>query len=334
MEELVTQLGRHGLAIVFANTLLERIGVPIPALPLLVVAGALAARGQLQLVWLLAVAVFTPFAVDVAWFGLGRWRGKEVLRAVCRMAFSPEACVRQTEAMFERHGMASLVYGKFIPGYSIVVLPLAGAAAVPLGAFLLWDLLGNLLWAGSVVVLGFAFHQAIGRLLGYVAALGFWALVAVVVVLVLVVVTKWTQRRRFYKLLRLARISVGELQRLIDSGEPHSIVDVRTPRSFASGHIPGALRMTFEEIDLGLAALPLDRAIVLYCTCANEASAARVARALVDRGFTNVRPLEGGLESWRAAGQAVDDETAVILGATSKVAGRFPVVPPESPAKG
>ncbi len=51
--------------------------------------------------------------------------------------------------------------------------------------------------------------------------------------------------------------------------------------------------------------LPRDRDIILYCTCPSEASAARVAKVLMNHGFKKVRPLHGGLDAWRAAGYAV-----------------------------
>ena len=309
MDELIAQFGRHGLALVFVNALAERVGVPVPALPALFVAGALSATGLISLAPLLLIAVATPMAVDLGWFLLGSWRGERVVRFICRFSLSPEGCVRQTRALFARRGFVSLLYSKFIPGYSIVVLPLAGASRIPLRSFLAWDGLGNLLWAGSAVGLGFAFHGAVGRILGFLQRLGSWALVVAAGALALVVVAKWWERRRFYKLLRLARITVEDLHALIKSGAAPAIVDVRTSRSFAAQHIPGALRMTLEEIDDRLAALPREGEIVLYCTCPNEASAARVARALIDRGFSRVRPLEGGFDSWRAAGLAVEDET-------------------------
>jgi membrane protein DedA with SNARE-associated domain/rhodanese-related sulfurtransferase len=313
MDELIAQVGRHGLALVFANALLERVGVPVPALPALFVAGALSATGLIPALPLLIIAVATPLAVDFGWFLLGRWRGERAVRSICRFALSPEGCQRSTQALFARRGMASLLYSKFVPGYSIVVLPLAGAASVPIHLFLVWDLLGNLLWAGSAVSLGALFHGTVGRVLAFLHRLGVWAVVAAVAGLALAVAMKWWERRRFYKLLRLARISVQELRRLLEGGEPPAIVDVRTTRSFAATHIPGALRMTLDEVDSQLAALPRDREIVLYCTCPNEASAARVARVLMDRGFTRVRPLEGGLDSWLAAGLAVEEETVVIM---------------------
>ncbi len=311
MDELIAQVGRHGLALVFANAVLERVGVPVPALPALFVAGALAATGLIAVVPLLIIAVGAPLTVDFGWFLLGRWRGERAVRAICRIALSPEGCERSTQALFARRGLASLLYSKFVPGYSIVVLPLAGAARVPIHLFLLWDLLGNLLWAGSALSLGFVFHGAVGRGLAFLHSLGVWAVVITVGALALVVAMKWWERRRFYKLLRLARIRVEDLRPLIESGRPPAIVDVRTTRSFAAQHIRGALRMTLEEVDEKLADLPRDGEIVLYCTCPNEASAARVARLLMDRGFTRVRPLEGGLDAWIAAGLPVDEETMV-----------------------
>jgi membrane protein DedA with SNARE-associated domain/rhodanese-related sulfurtransferase len=313
MHEWVVQFGRHGLALVFFNALAERVGVPVPALPALFVAGALAADGVLALPPLLLIAVATPWAVDVGWFLVGRWQGERVVRAICRIALSPEACERQTRALFDRRGLLSLLYSKFIPGYSIVVLPLAGAARVPLASFLLWDGLGNLVWAGSAVGLGVLCHGAVGRTLDFLHRLGIWAAGLAAAALALAVAAKWWERRRFYKLLRLARITVEELRALIEGGKPPAIVDVRTGGSYAVCHIPGALRMTLTEIDQRLAALPREGEIVLYCTCPNEATAARVARALMDRGFTRVRPLAGGLDSWIEAGFPVDDETLPLL---------------------
>ncbi len=322
MDDLVAQIGRHGLALVFVNAMAERIGIPVPALPALFVAGALSASGAIGVVPLVAIAVSTPLAIDLIWYLLGRWRGERVVRFICRIALSPEACVRQTEALFARRGLGSLLYSKFVPGYSIVVLPLAGAARVPFFSFLAWDGLGNLVWAGSAVGLGYLFHGAVGRFLDAFKRLGMSAAFLALGALALLVAMKWWERRRFYKLLRLARISVEELRGLIEAGNPPAIVDVRTGRSYAVQHIPGALRMTLEEIGAHgerLAALPRDGEIVLYCTCPNESSAASVARALMDRGFTRVRPLQGGLESWRAAGHPLEEDTVIGLASPLRI---------------
>ena len=170
--------------------------------------------------------------------------------------------------MFERVGMPTLLYAKFIPGYSTVAPPLAGATGRSLGAFLLWDSFGSLLWLGSGVLLGGIFHRAIDRVVDYLETMGFWALVVLAVGLLLVIAAKWWQRRRFSRMLYLARISVEDLRRMMDAGEAPAIVDVRNHSAHLHDprRIPGALRVTFDEIDEKLAGLPRDREVVLYCT--------------------------------------------------------------------
>jgi membrane protein DedA with SNARE-associated domain len=268
MDQIVAHLIQYGLAVVFANVFLEQIGAPIPALPTLVVAGALAGRGRMDLASLLAVALVASVLADTVWFLIGRWQGHRVLRTVCRLSLSPDSCVRGTEDLFERAGMPSLLYAKFIPGYNTIAPPLAGAMGKTLLSFLFWDSLGSLLWIGSGVTVGFIFHRAVGRALLYLETLGYWAMGIVGVVLVLVIGVKWWQRRRVRKILRLARISVAELKRMIADGEAPMIVDVRNRSAHLHDprRIPGAVRMTVDEIGAKLGELPRDREIILYCT--------------------------------------------------------------------
>lgn len=268
MEEIVAYLIEYGLLVVFANVFLEQIGAPIPALPTLIVAGALVARGGMDLASLLAVALLGSVLADVVWFLIGRWQGHRVLKTVCRISLSPDSCVRGTEALFERAGLPSLLFAKFLPGYNTVAPPLAGAMGASLGAFLVWDAFGTLLWVGSGVVLGMLFHRTVDRAIDYLETLGLWALAVLGVVLVLAIAVKWWQRWRVMKILRLARIRVDELKALLDSGERPIIVDVRTKGAhrYDPRRIPGALHMTLDEIDEKVANLPREREIVLYCT--------------------------------------------------------------------
>src|SRR5215831_5639509 len=225
MEHLIVQLGRHGAALIFGNVLVERLGAPLPAWPVIFVAGAIGRRGQGSPLVVLAVALGTALAMDLAWFVVGRWQGLRVLRAICRLSLAPAACVRQTEALFARRRELSLLFAKFIPGYTLLVLPLAGAARMPAGPFLLWDALGCLLWAGSAALAGFLFHGAVGRILGWLSALGTWAPALLGAGLLLVMAVKLWERQRFYKHLRLARIGVEELRRLLASDDAPAIVD-------------------------------------------------------------------------------------------------------------
>jgi membrane protein DedA with SNARE-associated domain len=268
MEEIVARLIEYGLLIVFANVFLEQVGAPIPALPTLVVAGALTARGRIDLLALLAVALTASVLADTVWFLIGRWQGHRVLRLVCRFSLSPDSCVRGTEDLFERAGMPSLLYAKFIPGYSTIAPPLAGAMNKTVGSFVFWDALGSLLWLGFGIGVGYVFHRTVDRALAYLETLGYWAATVVGAILLLVILVKWWQRRRVHKLLQLARISVPELKRLMDAGESPVVVDVRNRSAHLHDprRIPGALRMTIGEVDERLSDLPRDREIVLYCT--------------------------------------------------------------------
>ena len=164
--------------------------------------------------------------------------------------------------------MPSLLFAKFIPGFSTVAPPLAGAAGALFSTFLLYDAGGALLWAGAGVAAGMAFHRAIDRALSLLASLGSGAFVLLAAGLVAFIAFKWWQRRRFYKVLRMARISVDELRRLMDDGEKPIVVDVRTAgaRNRDPRRIPGAVVMGVPDLDARLSELPRDREVILYCT--------------------------------------------------------------------
>jgi len=70
--------------------------------------------------------------------------------------------------------------------------------------------------------------------------------------------------------------------------------------------LPGAIRLDPEELDGRHTHIPRDRDIVLYCTCPNETTSARVALALKKRGIERVFPLEGGFEAWVSCGYPVE----------------------------
>jgi membrane protein DedA with SNARE-associated domain/rhodanese-related sulfurtransferase len=305
---LVSVIAEQGLVLVFANVLLQQLGVPIPAEPTLVVAGGLAARGLLPLPGLVGVTWLAVLIADSTWFWMGRRYGNQVLRVVCRLALSPDSCVRTTEQTFARWGLKSLAVAKFIPGFSMVAPPLAGAMRVRWGSFLLFDLMAAVLWSSVGIGAGLIFYRQVDRVLAALAGLGGWAPVVGVSLLVAFVGWKWVQRRRFYRTLRMARISVDELKCLIDVGANPVVFDVRTvtARERDPQRIPGAIAFDLSQVDAVVAELPDEREVILYCNCPSEASAARIARLLMDRGVRLVRPLAGGLQAWIDAGFKAD----------------------------
>jgi len=303
-QTLFELIGRFGVALVFANVLLEQLGLPVPAIPTLLIAGALAADGRLPGGALVMAAVLACLLADCLWYAAGRLYGNRVMRLLCRISLTPDSCVSQTQERFERWGVNALVAAKFVPGLALIAPPLAGATRMGVVRFVGWSTLGSVLWVIAGLGLGVLLRPQIEALLPHLARLGRIALYAVLALLAAYVAFKWWERRRFYALLRMARISVAELAKLMDGGAAPLIVDVRsaTARALEPRSIPGAVHVTLQDVAVRIQQMPRDRDIVLYCTCPNEASAASVAKVLIDHGFTRVRPLSGGLDAWIAAG--------------------------------
>lgn len=268
MDETFQFLIDHGYSVLFVWVLAEQLGLPLPATPLLLAAGALAGQGQMN-VWLaIALAVFASLLGDVSWYQFGRIRGGKVLNLLCRISLEPDSCVRKTEGAFVRHGARSLLIAKFVPGLNTMAPPLAGIIGMRLGRFLVFDALGALLYLGSFIALGYVFSSQLEQVAARVASLGFSLLVILAGALGAYIGWKYVQRRRFIRSLRIARITPDELKRKIEAGEEVVVVDLRHSLDFeaAPQTIPGAIRMAPEQVEQDHTQIPRDRDIVLFCT--------------------------------------------------------------------
>jgi membrane protein DedA with SNARE-associated domain/rhodanese-related sulfurtransferase len=256
----------------------------------------------------LCLAFLACMIGDGLWFLAGRLYGRRVLRFLCGISLSPDSCVSQTQTQFERWGGITLVAGKFIPGLSTVAPPLAGAMRYGWARFILLNSLGILVWAGLAIGAGMLFHAQVSALLVWLEDLGRTAFGLVLAVLCAYVAFKWWERRRLYKTLRVARITVDELRRLMGGTHKPVVVDLR-PRVAGEERrsIPGAVVMSVDEVRGARDRLPVDKEIIFFCDCPNEASAAAAAKALMDLGYTRVRPLLGGLDAWIAAGYGLEE---------------------------
>lgn len=297
-----------GLSLVFLNVLLEQLGLPVPAVPTLVVAGAMAANGRLPGAELYALAVAACLIADASWYCAGRLYGGRVMSLLCRISLSPDSCVSQTQSAFERWGARALVFAKFVPGLALLAPPLAGATRMGALRFACFSALGSALWVGTALLIGVLLRSQIAQLLPQAAHVGGAVAVVLLLLLASYIAYRWWERRRFYAALDMARIGVEELRLRMEGEEAPVIVDVRSPtaQTIELRRIPGALHLPVQDVARHLGELPRDREIVLYCTCPNEASAAKAARLLMNNGFQRVRPLKGGLEAWIEAGYTVE----------------------------
>ena len=266
MEEVAGPLVEYGLVLVFANVLITQLGAPLPAIPTLIVAGALAQQGHWPAALVIALGVVAALFGDLPWYYAGRRYGHRILTTLCRIAVEPDVCVRQTEDIFQRWGPPSLMIAKFVPGFATVAPPIAGAFGLRLIPFLAYSAVGAALWAGAAVAVGVMLHTQVNRALEWVADMGTLALAAGVVV-GLYIALKWLQRWSFMRLMRMVRISTEQLHEMVKQGASPVILDARSDaaRRLDPRRIPGALMIDTAAPMLHAGIAP-DRDVVIYCT--------------------------------------------------------------------
>ena len=312
MAQLSHLIHTYGVLIVFGTVLLEQIGLPIPAFPVLIIAGALAVDQNANWPLYLSASIVACLISDYFWFRAGRHYGKRILRLLCRISLSPDSCVSQTEDNFSRWGAKSLVVAKFIPGFNTIAPPLAGAMGTGTQRFLWLSVAGGLLWSGVGMGLGAWFHGSVDDVIAWFETLGSTALMVVGALLGLFILLKYIERRRNLGAAELPRITAEELKDLLEAGHDPLIVDARslTARQMEAG-IPGALIYGDAAPERLMASLDRERHIVVFCSCPNDITAAQVAKTFLANGFHRARPLRGGLDAWNAHGAATQADVEV-----------------------
>lgn len=307
MEALIHVIETYGLWVVFISVLLDQGGLPTPSYAPMIVTAALATDAGQPLWPILLVGSIAALVADVAWFAGGRRYGAQLLRLMCRISVSPDSCVGTTRRIYEKFGAPSLMLAKYIPGFAAVATTLAGQSGTRWSRFLVFDFLGAVLWVSGAVILGAVFHEAVEALLTTLEGLGHIALLLLLLAIVLFVAYKWWQRHRFLREIRMTRISSDQLRAELQAMPGMMLIDVRSAESRAhSGWIPGSINVR----DVAELKVDPENAIVVYCDCPNDASAAVIARKLKAMGFKHVRPLAGGISAWRALGFPVEQSAA------------------------
>jgi membrane protein DedA with SNARE-associated domain len=266
--DLTEWLERYSIVILPALVVAEQVGIPLPAVPALLIVGALAAEGRVSLGLIIGATAAVALAVDLVWHELGRRRGARVLTGLCRLSLEPDVCVRRTENLFLRHGVRALLVSKFLPGLTTVMPPLAGVFGVSRLRFVLYDVGGIVLWAGLWAGIGYVFSEAIEVVVIRVSALGRTAGLLVAGILIGYILLKYLRRWFFLRRLRIARISPEDLKRKLEAGEDVVIIDLRTALDVAATPytIPGSRWIAAEALDEHLAEIPRDRELIVHCS--------------------------------------------------------------------
>ncbi len=268
MAETLQFVVQHGYLLLFFWVLVEQAGLPIPATPLLLAAGALAGQHQLNFALVVMVAATGSLISDTFWYFFGKRKGPIVLNFLCKVALEPDSCVRRTESTFTKLGLQTLLICKFVPGLNTAAPALAATAGIGVAQFVLFDWLGALLWSSAFAGLGLIFSRQLDRIADDVARFGSWTLLLVVGGIVGYIAYKLYERRRFLKQVAGVRITPDELRERLEAGESVTIIDLRHPLDLLPDPrtLPGALRISPEELARRHNEIARNGEIVLFCT--------------------------------------------------------------------
>lgn len=259
-------LHKYGYSLIFITIFLEQIGLPIPAVPVLILAGALSAGGMLSLPAALICAITGSFLGDLIWYVIGNKKGRGVLKLLCRLSLSPDSCVRKTETSFLRYGMNSLLFAKFVPGLNTIAPPMAGMFQTSFFSFFWRDLAGTFFYCVAFVLTGFIFERRVFEVTAILEEVGkslFWLILAAIAAYAL---SKYLRLKYLQRRLYKVRITPEELYQLMQGGELLTLLDLRSGILENAQKLPGAMKIPPAEIDQHVSKLDRERWIVMYCT--------------------------------------------------------------------
>lgn len=318
MTSVLSMLAHHTYALLFGWVLVEQGGIPIPTVPLLIAAGAMSAAHKLHVAYALPVILLACLLSDSAWYFLGKRYGARILNALCHLSLEAATCVERTHGTVNRRGAFTLLFAKFVPGLSTVAAPIVGQVRIPYLTFVFYDLSGSLIWGGAWLFAGRFFGDLAKQSSEFFAMLRHFGIALVLLAVVSVLIYRVLKRRQFLDQLEGLRLEPEQLMELIRKAESDGlerpfIVDLRHPLDVLTDPLvlPGALRISPDELKQRREIIPSDRDIVLYCTCPSEETSAKVALDLRRLGIRRVRPLRGGLQGWKDAGYPVDEIVSI-----------------------
>ncbi|HEX7887996.1 MAG TPA: DedA family protein [Ramlibacter sp.] len=162
---VIDKLGYFGVVLLM---LAENLFPPLPSELIMPFAGFLAAKGQLNPVLVVAAGAFGSLLGALPWYFVGRQVGADRLRRLAEqhgrwIAITP-AEIDRGRRLFEKRGPLLLVFGRLVPALRTVVALPAGLAHMRPLPFILWSLLGSVLWTAFLTAAGYLLENQYGRI--------------------------------------------------------------------------------------------------------------------------------------------------------------------------
>lgn len=144
-----------GLPALAALVFGESAGLPVPGETALIVAGGLAAAGQLSLPVVIIVAALAATTGDMLGYWIGRRGGRKLLMRDGRFAAHRHHAVARADRYFERYGVVTVFFARFVPGVRVVGALAAGASEMRWRSFAVANMLGCLSWASAIATFSY-----------------------------------------------------------------------------------------------------------------------------------------------------------------------------------
>ena len=298
----------YGYLLLFTWVLIEQLGIPLPATPVLLAAGGLSAEHEMSFGLAFVSGLLACMVADTSWFLIGRRYGHHVLRILCKLSMEPTVCVRRTQDSFGRRRSVMLMFAKFVPGLATLAAPVAGENGMGLGQFLFFDGIGASLWLMALLIVGRLFGDALKRDPSALNWVGRFSGAILLLAILGWFGARVYRRRAILKKLVKSRLEPSDLKAQLDAGEQVYIVDLRHPLELLAEPftLPRATHFSPDALAARKDEIPRDRDVVLFCTCPSEATAAKTALTLHKLGIERVRPLRGGYDEWKRLGFPLD----------------------------
>jgi len=199
----------HAGLFLFAWVFGNQVGVPVPVVPALLGAGALAGSGDLSMAVIIAIAVGASLGADLTWYGLGRWRGAQVLKMLGRLSPNAGLLVGRAGHVFAAHGRVFQLGARFLPELNAIAAGLAGATKVNIPRFVCYGAASALMWAGAWTGLGYLLSEAVTET---AARLGIRLIVLFLAAFALYLPFQRLRRHRMIRVFRQARVDPSDLE--------------------------------------------------------------------------------------------------------------------------
>ena len=146
----------HAYLVVFAAVLLDVIALPLVAMPVLLMAGGLAATGKVSLWFIIGFATVAAAAGDTLWYSIGRYGSPQLMDFMERTGGKRREYLLRSIRFVRDYGVAFLTVSKFVPGIACLACPASGIVNMSMSRFLVLNGVSRVFWATSISWMGYS----------------------------------------------------------------------------------------------------------------------------------------------------------------------------------